>query len=326
MSINIALVGCGAIARTFYLPALSTLRARFDRVWLIDPRADVAALAHGVGARHARALADVHDELQLAIVATPNAFHASVAHEAIARGAHVLIEKPYVVSPEDGRRLIAAATAAHRVIAINQTRRLYSTVSEIRRRFNDGEWGAFESASHVEGTKLAWPFESGAGFCRGAERTGVIMDFGVHVVDLYHHLLAPTWELTTATHDGFHGPEGLADIELRASGAPVSIRLSRYYSQQNVARLHFERAEVGFGVYDANTYWVRTSPRGTPRHAACGGRDTVTHAESLILNFIAASEGREAPICDPASSQPVIDLLDQVYTRAARYPAAIGGV
>lgn len=35
---NIALVGCGAIPRPFYLPALSNVQARFDRVWLVDPR------------------------------------------------------------------------------------------------------------------------------------------------------------------------------------------------------------------------------------------------------------------------------------------------
>ncbi len=325
MSLNIALVGCGAIARAFYLPALSKLRTRFDRVWLVGPRPEVGAtVAATVDGQHARTLAEVEDELHLTIIATPNAFHSPVAHEALGRGAHVLIEKPFVVSPADGRRLITAAATANRIIAINQTRRLYAMVRDLRHRILDGEWGALQAASHFEGTKLAWPFESGAAFSPGAERTGTLMDFGVHVVDLYHYLLSPTWELTSAIHDGFNGPEGLAQIELRASGAAVSIRLSRYYSQRNTAHLQFERAELGFDVYDANNYWVRTSPGGTKNRIKSGAPGDATHAEALILNFIAASEGREAPICDAVSSQPVIEILDQAYTHAARYPVAVG--
>jgi predicted dehydrogenase len=328
MPLNIALVGCGAIARAFYLPTLAKLRTRFDRVWLVDPRSEVGATAApAVDGRHALRLADVEDELHLTIVATPNALHAPVAHEALGRGAHVLIEKPFVVAPEDGRRLIAAAAAAKRVIAVNQARRLYPMVRELRQRILGGEWGALQAVSHLEGVKLVWPFESGAAFSPGAERTGAIMDFGVHVVDLYHYLFAPTWELASAIHDGFHGPEGLGEMELRASGAPVSIRLSRYYSQRNTAHLRFERAEVGFDVYDANNYWVRPLSHGTTRRVNNTANLTgTTHAEALFLNFIAAGEGREKPICDAVSSQPVIEVLDQVYTHAARYPVALGGV
>jgi predicted dehydrogenase len=306
---------------------LSKLRSHFDRIWLVDPRPEVgASVAATIDGRYARALAEVEDELQLAIIATPNVLHAPVAHEALGLGAHLLIEKPFVISPADGRRLIAAAAKANRIIAINQTRRLYPMVRELRRRILGGDWGLLLAGSHFEGTKLAWPFESGAAFLPGAERTGTLMDFGVHVMDLYHYLLSPSWELTSAIHDGFEGPEGLAQIEVRASGAPISIRLSRYYTQRNTAHLQFERAEVGFDVYDANNYWVKLSAQGATKRIKSGTPDDPTHAEVLILNFIAASAGRETPICDAVSSQPVIEILDQAYTHASRYPAAIGRV
>lgn len=321
---NIAIVGCGAIARAFYLPALIKLRSHFGRLSLVDPRREVAAVATTMDACHETSLADVEGELHLVIVATPNALHAPVALEALGRGSHVLIEKPFVVSPADGENLIAAGAKAHRVIAINQTRRLYPMARELRERIVSGTWGALRSVSHCEGTRLAWPFESGAAFFPGAFRTGAIMDFGVHVVDLYHYLLSPTWDLSSAIHDGFHGPEGLARIELRASGAPVSIRLSRYYPQRNTACLRFDRAEVGFDVYDANNFWVRTSPNGPSIGIRSDLAGDATHAETLLLNFVAASEGREAPVCDAESSQPVIEILDQVYTHAIRYPAPLG--
>ena len=36
MAANLALIGCGAIAPNFYLPALAKLRAKFGNIWLLD--------------------------------------------------------------------------------------------------------------------------------------------------------------------------------------------------------------------------------------------------------------------------------------------------
>lgn len=325
---NVALIGCGAIAQGFYLPVLAKHRGGFGSVWLVDPSAHArAAAASRVPSRQVARLADVPDEIHLAIVATPNNLHYPVALEAVARGAHVLIEKPFVIWPEDGRALLEAAAANHRTIAINQTRRLYPLARDLRRRISEGEFGALRAVSHREGTTLTWPFESGAGFARGAERSGVIMDFGVHVVDFYHYLLGPTWTFVAGRHDGFHGPEGLAEIELEANGAPVSIRLSRYYPQENAARLTFEHAELAFGVYDQRSYAVQWAP-GKPAAPVTvrSDQEGASVAELLLMNLLAATEGREPAVCDGAASLPVITVLDEIYRRAGRYPTTLGSV
>jgi hypothetical protein len=118
----------------------------------------------------------------------------------------------------------------------------------------------------------------------------------------------------------------LAEIELQADEAPVSIQLSRYYAQENVARLTFERAEIAFNVYDASTYTIRP-PSGRASRVVTGtSPEENSHADLLLLNFLAASEGREPAVCDAASSLPVIDLLDQGYRCARRYSATLGAV
>jgi predicted dehydrogenase len=324
---NIALVGCGAIARAFYLPALGKYRGEFGRLWLVDSNEDTSALAASmVPGRQAPRFTDVDDDIQLVIVATPNQSHFPLAREALSRGAHVLIEKPFVIWPEEGRSLVEAAAAKNRVVAVNQTRRLFSLTRELRQRINEGTLGRLKSIVHREGTKLAWPFESGAAFSSGVQRTGVIMDFGVHVLDFYHYLLQPVWTLKSAIHDGFQGPEGLAEIEIQADDTPVSIRLSRYHAQENVARMAFERAEVAFNVYDPSTYIIRPVSGGSVRVVTAASPEKNSHANRLLLNFLAASQGRESPVCDAASSLPVIDILDQAYRSARHYPATLGAV
>jgi predicted dehydrogenase len=322
------LIGCGAIAQAFYLPVIAKHRARFGNVWLVDVSSHaLAGAAALVPARQVSRLADVTDEIQFTIVATPNHLHYPLALEALGRGAHVLIEKPFVIRPAEGCALLEAVAANDRVIAVNQTRRLYPLTRELRRRIREGDFGGLRAIIHREGTKLNWPFESGAGFAPGAERTGVIMDFGVHIVDFYHHLINPAWTFVSAIHDGFHGPEGLAEIALQADGAPVSIRLSRYYPQENVARLTFEHAEISFGVHDDRAYSVQWQSRKplAPSTVRTDGEDR-SAAELLLLNFLGAGAGREAATCDAASSLPVITLLDEVYCKAERYPATLGSV
>jgi predicted dehydrogenase len=152
------------------------------------------------------------------------------------------------------------------------------------------------------------------------------MDFGVHVIDFYHYLFEPNWEFVSATHDGFCGPEGLAEISLRANDAPMSIRLSRYHDQENVAHLFFENAEVSFDVYDSVTYSVhwKTGKSVSIATDRSGTNGYGSLAEQVLLNFLAASERREQPICDAASSLPVIELLDQIYHQAGLFPASLG--
>jgi predicted dehydrogenase len=51
-------------------------------------------------------------DLDAVVVAAPHAHHHPIAAAAIARGLHVLVEKPFVLQPAHGRELMAAAASA----------------------------------------------------------------------------------------------------------------------------------------------------------------------------------------------------------------------
>lgn len=306
---------------------MAKLRTKFGSIWLIDPSDHALSIAKSiVHGRTCHCFSDITDEIHLAIVATPNHLHFPIACEALSRGADVLIEKPFAIWPDEARQIVKIAAESNRVIAINQTRRYFPIARALQKQITEGTFGSLKSIEHREGTRLVWPFESGAGFARGAHRTGVVMDFGVHVVDFYHYLFQPKWEFVSATHDGFSGPEGLAEIVLRADYAPVSIRLSRYHEQENVAHLFFERAEVSFDVYDSASYSVHwnTGKAAFISVDHSGSNEYGSLAEQVLLNFVSASERREQAICDAASALPVIELLDQIYRQAGLYPTSLG--
>jgi predicted dehydrogenase len=326
MKPGIALIGCGAIAQFFYLPALAKKRAEFGEVWLVDPDERVlCAAASLIDGRPVRSLADLPGNIDLAIIAAPNSLHFRLAQEAISRGAHLLIEKPVVIWPEEAGKLVALAAAHQRTIAVNQTRRFFPCARELRREIQANAFGKLKGITHLEGHKRSWPFESGAAFHRSAQRTGVIMDLGVHVIDFYQFLFEPDWRFISASHDGFRGPEGLAEIDLEADGAPVSIRLSRYYKQTNVARLRFENADVTVDLDDLNTYTLRTFSGSARRVTANPAIDSYrTLAGDVLSDFLAAAGGHGAPACPVRSSLPVIAILDEIYRSAVPWPAEIG--
>jgi predicted dehydrogenase len=325
---NVAIVGIGAIARAFYLPALRRQRTDFADLWLVDiNEASVEAGLALVDARRATTLSQVEGELALVIVAVPNAHHLRLATEALQRNANVLVEKPFVVLPADGDQLIALSETQGKLVAVNQTRRYYPALDVLRSIVANNSLGRLTSIDHVEGVKLDWPFESGAAFTPGAFRTGVIMDFAVHVLDYYHALLRPEWSFLTAVHDGFAGPEGLADIHLKAGEIPLHLHLSRYQFLRNTARLQFERGLVEFDVFDWNGVTI-TPAGGKPKRISGTNpvSDYTAIAERLLTDVFAAIETGSAPRCAAADSLPVIQLLDRIYTGATRYPEAVGAV
>jgi hypothetical protein len=168
----------------------------------------------------------------------------------------------------------------------------------------------------------------GAAFHNAAQRTGVIMDLGVHVIDFYEFLFHPNWNLVSATHDGFRGPEGLAEMELEANGAPISIRLSRYQQQSNVARITFDNAEIAINnvgglnmdtctISDksGSTRYVTASPSIESYYALADEFSTSWPCKCAVraLSLRVNSYSRPSPISQPWSIfNKYRDLPDQI--------------
>jgi predicted dehydrogenase len=101
-------VGCGAVTERYHLPALLA-SPDVQVVACVDPvLARARALAGRVGAKLALDRhADLAGQIDFALVAVPNAYHAPIAIELLAADIHVLVEKPMARSAEECDRMIA---------------------------------------------------------------------------------------------------------------------------------------------------------------------------------------------------------------------------
>jgi predicted dehydrogenase len=150
VTVSIGVVGCGWWSTTAHLPAVAQ-----------DPRARLAAIADPDEGRRTRAVARFGVErayadwrelldavpLDALVVATPPAHHFAPAAAALERGIHVLVEKPMVVDPADGRRLLALVHQHGAELLVGYTFEHTRHAIQLREQIAAGRIGAVEHVS-----------------------------------------------------------------------------------------------------------------------------------------------------------------------------------
>jgi predicted dehydrogenase len=318
----VALVGCGAIAEEFYVPALQARPDLLGSLVLVDGDLERAeSLRRRLGA--AAAVSDhseILERVQGAIVATPHHLHTPLTLDFVGRGVHVLCEKPLAESSNDVDRIVAAA-AEHGVhVAVNQTRRLCPAFQEIRRLVQSGALGTIQEIEYVLGESFAWPAVSDSFFGTRARGRGVLFDTGAHIVDLVCWWLGGQPEVVSYADDSYGGTEAVARAQLRLDSANARIHLSWLSKLRNRYRLIGPEATVEGGVYDWSSFTLRRRGRA-PRTVRMGKPQTFTDlATKLLANFTEVIAGRAAPLVPAGEVRPSIAVIESCYAHRSRIP------
>lgn len=309
--ISIVLTGCGAVAQQFYLPTLRTLASLGEiRVHgLVDPSEAARGVLAGAfpHAQQISALAESSAPAgSLAIIATPPRFHCAQTLEALQKGWHVLCEKPMASTSSECEQMIAAARVAQRHLAVGLYKRFFPSSRYLKDLFCLGQLGALCTFSISEGGPFRWPAATPSFFNKAQTPGGVLLDIGVHVVDLL------MWWLDEPAayqyfDDAMGGLETNSRIELTyPGGARGVVQLSRDWNTFNQYRFVFERGIVSWKVNDANGLTVQLAGASsalrsqlvtpsTPSLADPSPQLQPTNPQSFIAqlqNVIAAIEGR----------------------------------
>lgn len=116
-------VGCGLIARSKHLPALTAESRRVDLVAVCDTQESLARQASKAFKvpRVYTALPEALRETRpdLVVLCTPPGTHRDLAVETLRGGAHLLLEKPMALTPEDCRQILAAAEENRRKLCVS---------------------------------------------------------------------------------------------------------------------------------------------------------------------------------------------------------------
>lgn len=129
------------------------------------------------------------DDVEAVMLATPHSVHADQVCEAAAAGKHVLVEKPFTLTVEEGRRAVAAAHSAGTVLMVGYQRRRQAANRRIRQMLDDGEMGTLLVASSMFHVSHGYPATWRAD--RTETPLGGMTGLGVHMIDTYHYLIGP---------------------------------------------------------------------------------------------------------------------------------------
>lgn len=188
MSARVVLVGFGMAGRLFHAPLLEAtpgLRLagivtghpeRQEEARRLYPQAKVIPSSEAIGG------------FDVAVVATPNRTHLSLALAALEMGLHVVVDKPLARTAEEARRLVAAARERRRVLTVFQNRRWDGDFLTLKRLLKEGALGRIQ---RFESRYERWrPSLKGGWRELGdpEEAGGLLFDLGSHLVDQAVHL------------------------------------------------------------------------------------------------------------------------------------------
>jgi predicted dehydrogenase len=185
--IKVAVIGCGGIANHAHLPAYAAnenceLKYCVD---IIEDRAKAAQEKFGFE-KYLTNYKDILNDASISAVSvcTPNGLHDTISIDFLNAGKNVLCEKPIANDANRAKVMLEAAQKNHRILNIGVCKRFSKTVNEIKSLIDQGTLGevfhiycSFRSHRNIPGL-------GGAFTSKEASGGGVLIDWGVHFLDL----------------------------------------------------------------------------------------------------------------------------------------------
>ncbi len=319
--VRIGVIGCGAIAELYHLPALAAHSQTAALIALADPNPTrLAAMKQQFRAAHAvKDYRDLVGKVDAVIVATPPHLHYTAAKWFLDQGIHVLCEKPLTESISEARDLVEAGEKSGAKLAVNQTRRFFPTYQKIRELIAAETLGKIESIKYHDGVEFNWPAASPHHFQLGAK--GAWSDTGVHLLDSVCYWLDAKPTLVRSQNDSFGGPEAMATVNLEHQGCEIEIKVSRLGKLMNGFQITGSLGSISAEAEDWDEFTVQFKDGRQKRYKCASNRLTYCDfAKPTIANLVQVVTGESEPFVSGRSTLATIELLEQAMNAAKRYP------
>jgi len=313
--LKLAVIGCGAVAEKFHLP-VATLSDGVEVMTLVDKE---LARAHRLSERFN--IPDItNDHIKIigrvnaAIIAVPHHLHALIAIDLLAKGIHVLVEKPMAIKVSDCEMMIKAANEAGVVLAIAMQRRFSLTAQFVKQVIDNGLLGTIKSFDLREGNVYAWPVEDKAMLSKEVGG-GVVTGIGVHALDLLLWWLGD-YDNVEYYDDVMGGIEADCEFHMRLrTGATGVLEFSRTRNLRNTWLIYGERGvlEVGIDVNAKMRLMLKNQDVVLDGHAV---KDTITEESVRDLlhrqfdDFLGAIQDHRTPLVSGEEAILAIKLME----------------
>lgn len=201
--VTVAVIGCGTIARDAHMPSYaSNPMAKVKYVVDIKPEA-AKALGEKYGIPNI--ITDYRDilgdkEVEAVSICTPNDTHAPIAIDFLNAGKNVLCEKPAAVNANLVREMKEAADRNGKILNIGVVNRFNTAVNHIKDMIEAGELGKIYHIYCSFRQHRSIPGLGGWFTNKAVSGGGVLIDWGVHFLDLIFYCITPQKVLSVSSN------------------------------------------------------------------------------------------------------------------------------
>lgn len=343
--IRTGVVGFGVSGSVFHAPLLAASPAySLDVIVTADPdRARKASRLYPQArvVPTAEAMFALAADLDLVVLGTPPSTHFDLTTEAIRRGLHLVVDKPFVPTSMQGQELIDRASDAGVQLTVFQNRRWDADFLTLRRVIKSGRLGdvkTFES-------RFEWWRPEGFGNWRDTatqcDAGGILHDLGAHLIDQAVELFGPVERVYGETGAGgkgaasqHFGAEQEAFVSLLHESGVRSRLWMNGAAAQAGPRLHVLGTKAGYTKWGLDGQEPALANGVVPKDPAYGvepqcswgilGVDGATEAvpaergdyPHFYSQLAAALHGAGPLPVDPAESLAVLKIIEEIHAFA----------
>jgi len=199
--LKVGIIGCGFMGRMHYRCWKSLRGVKVAAVCDANPAVaqpakqaagNITGAEEGIDFKKVKFYTDAEkmfDEagLDAVSITLPTYTHAEVTEAALARGLHVLCEKPMALTVDDCRRMIKAADKSGKVLMIAHCIRFWPEYAKAKEIVDSGEYGKVLTASFNRcGSPPNWAADNW--FIDEKRSGGMLLDLHIHDADFIQYL------------------------------------------------------------------------------------------------------------------------------------------
>lgn len=318
---RVAMIGCGAIATRAHLPAFRALDGVDVVAFASRSRSSAEAAAEIWGGD-----GFVTDEWQQALdvegveavdICAPNAWHAEIAIAAMARGLHVLVEKPMATTVAEADAMVAAAAANDIVLMPAQNMRFappFAAAAEAVAGGRIGDVVGFRAAFGHAGPE-SWAPDATWFFERELAGGGALLDLGIHMIDVLHAVCgAPMTEVAAMvdTPADASAVERVAHLVMRNQGGAIGTLHASWSAKPAPDHQLTIFGTEGKLHLDGRTPLTFTAASGAHERV-----ETATFADSPYAAFARAVAGERPVVIDGRDGRAAVAVACAAYEAAS---------
>ncbi len=323
---KVAMIGFGGIAQSVHLPAHLKLeqegRSKLVAVCDVDHNRFEKAMEINIGGSELKLGDDVkrytdwqemldNEEVDMVDICVPTYLHAPIAKAVLARGIHVLSEKPMSISYEESLSMCEAAKAADRKLMIGQCVRFAAPYNFVRDAVQNNTFGKIVTGvfRRMSGPPI-WGWDNW--FMDYERSRGCILDMHIHDIDFIRYMMGEPDAVSCETKDFYSGRD-VAHSRLYYGDA--SFLVIGDWSLEGVEfcadfRISFEKATVVFAGGKLTVY-----PRGGEAYEPeVSDKDWYFAEIEFFLDML--QKGVENTVNKPESAALSVRLIDALCESA----------